>query len=257
MLSNKFPAYSYLGMKVQALSKTDLLGVIESTIKSGADNAVIGNQNLHSLYLLHHDAKMKEYYDINSYTHVDGMSLIILARLLGVPLQRVHRAAYLDWFEDFLRMAEDMSWRIYFLGGKRNVADHLSDRLRVDYPRLKIMSHHGYDAFTPATSVYAEIEEYAPHVVLVGMGMPLQEKWILQARTRIHTNVFFQCGAIMDYLMGEQKMPPRWLGNMGLEWLYRLLSRPQALCVRYLVEPIRLLPLIMREMIRRKIFAEK
>jgi N-acetylglucosaminyldiphosphoundecaprenol N-acetyl-beta-D-mannosaminyltransferase len=257
LIPAKFPAYHFLGMRIEPLTKADLLNVIQSTVDSNLDNSIIGNHNMHSLYLLHHNAEMRHFYDENRHTHVDGMPIILLARMLGIPLHRVHRTGYLDWFEAFLCLAEDKSWRIYFLGGRPDVAAGIPARIRSDWPRLEIRSHHGYDAFSPTTSVYAEIEAFAPHIVLVGMGMPLQEKWILEARGRIHANLFLQCGAIMDYFMGAQKAAPRWLGQIGFEWLYRLMCRPKALYRRYLVEPLALSPMVLREVATRRTHFEK
>jgi N-acetylglucosaminyldiphosphoundecaprenol N-acetyl-beta-D-mannosaminyltransferase len=254
MDQSRFLTYSFLGIRVQPLTKSDLLSVIESAIESSTENCILGHHNLHSLYLFHHDAIMRQFYEINRYTHVDGMSLILLARMVHYPLNRSHRNTSLDWFDELFRRAEKKSWRIYFLGGSPEVAVGIPDRLRRDYPMLQIRSHHGYDAFSPTTSVYAEIDSFAPHIVLVGMGMPLQERWILEAQNKVHTKLFYSCGAIMDYYMGTQKTPPRWLGRFGLEWLYRLISRPKVLYSRYVLEPMMLLPMILREIATRKLY---
>jgi len=257
MPEGKFVTYRFLNMRVQPLTKEDLLGAIESTVESDASNSIIGNQNMHSLYLLHRDAEMRLFFDDCRYTHIDGMWIVLLARALRVPLYFRHRTAYLDWFADFLRMAERKSWRIYLLGGRPEVADKVPTRLHVRYPGLQIRNHHGFDAFKPTTSVYEEIAAFAPHVVLVGMGMPLQEKWILGARKIIRANLFLPIGGTMDFLMDAQKIPPRWLGRLGIEWLYRFLCRPRTMFGRYVLEPLALLPTILRAIVAGKGYVEE
>jgi N-acetylglucosaminyldiphosphoundecaprenol N-acetyl-beta-D-mannosaminyltransferase len=252
MNENKHRAYEFLGIRVHALTKAELLEAIASAVASPASNSIIGNHNLHSLYLFHHNVVMRRFYDQNLFTYVDGMSLILLARICGISLQRRHRTSALDWFEEFLRMAEQNSWRIYFLGGKPEVASGVPEHFRPAFPRLQIRSHHGYDAFSTETTVYEEIEKFAPHVLLVGMGMPLQEQWIMNSLDKIQVNLISTCGATMDYYIGAQKPAPRWLGQMGLEWLYRLLHDPRRLVFRYLIEPATLVPLFFREWRRRK-----
>ena len=252
MWQDTFPDFHFLGLKVQGLTKADLLNVIESTIDSGANNSIIGNHNLHSLYLLRYSHEMRSFYQHNQYTHVDGMSLVMLGRLMGIPLRRIHRTGYLDWFNEFLALAESKSWRLYFLGGRQEVAVRLPSRLRGTYPNLLLRCHHGYDAFSPDTMVYEEIADFKPHIVLVGMGMPLQERWILGARERVHTNLFLQCGAIMDYYTGVQRPSPRWMGQLGLEWLFRLVCRPRSLGSRYILEPLKLAPEILGEIAVRR-----
>jgi N-acetylglucosaminyldiphosphoundecaprenol N-acetyl-beta-D-mannosaminyltransferase len=72
---------------------------------------------------------------------------------------------------------------------------------------------------------------------MVGMGMPRQEVWVLENREDIDARALFCCGALMDYVAGEIPTPPRWIGRLGFEWLYRLLSEPSRLWRRYLLEP--------------------
>jgi N-acetylglucosaminyldiphosphoundecaprenol N-acetyl-beta-D-mannosaminyltransferase len=188
---------------------------------------------------------------------LDGISLILLAKSLKLPLQRVHRTTYLDWIEDFFSMAEQKSWRIYFLGGSPSMADRIPDRLHAQFPELQVRCHHGFDAFTSDTQVWKEIEEFSPHVILVGMSMPIQERWITQARSKVNTHLFLPCGAALEYLLRIQRPPPCWLGQLGLEWLFRLITRPRKLFRRYLVEPLLLLPMVLQELKKDRADAEK
>jgi N-acetylglucosaminyldiphosphoundecaprenol N-acetyl-beta-D-mannosaminyltransferase len=80
------------------------------------------------------------------------------------------------------------------------------------------------------------------------MGMPRQEIWVLNNLEKLHAKVILTCGACMDYIAGEIPTPPRWMGRVGLEWLYRLLSEPGRLWKRYLVEPWFLGGLLVRDL---------
>jgi N-acetylglucosaminyldiphosphoundecaprenol N-acetyl-beta-D-mannosaminyltransferase len=112
---------------------------------------------------------------------------------------------------------------------------------RAHAPGLQIATAHGYFDRSPGSieneAVLAQINAYQPHILLVGMGMPLQEHWLIDMFDRIDANVLMNVGAIMDYFAGEIPTPPRWMGRVGLEWLYRLGSEPRRLWQRYLVEP--------------------
>jgi N-acetylglucosaminyldiphosphoundecaprenol N-acetyl-beta-D-mannosaminyltransferase len=83
----------------------------------------------------------------------------------------------------------------------------------------------------------ATINTYKPHILLVGMGMPRQEHWIIDAFDRLDVNVVLSCGACLDYIAGVLPVAPRWMGRTGLEWLHRLASEPSRLWKRYLIEP--------------------
>jgi UDP-N-acetyl-D-mannosaminuronic acid transferase (WecB/TagA/CpsF family) len=69
------------------------------------------------------------------------------------------------------------------------------------------------------------------------MGMPRQEAWINENWKQILARTIFCSGCTMDYIAGIIPSCPRWLGNSGFEWLYRLGAEPGRLWKRYLVEP--------------------
>ena len=39
---------------------------------------------------------MREFYSSANYTHIDGLSLVLLGRLFRLPLRSAHRTTYLD-----------------------------------------------------------------------------------------------------------------------------------------------------------------
>ena len=87
----------------------------------------------------------------------------------------------------------------------------------------------------------AAIAAFDPDVLMVGMGMPQQETWVLDNRAALKRAAIFTVGAAFDYEAGVQRTPPRWTGRLGVEWLARLASEPRRLAWRYLVEPWSLL----------------
>ncbi|HEY0053078.1 MAG TPA: WecB/TagA/CpsF family glycosyltransferase, partial [Caulobacteraceae bacterium] len=78
---------------------------------------------------------------------------------------------------------------------------------------------------------------FRPDVLMVGMGMPRQELWILDHFEALPDCVILPVGAAFDYEAGVQAAAPRWMGRLGLEWLFRLAHDPKRLFVRYCVEP--------------------
>ena len=74
-----------------------------------------------------------------------------------------------------------------------------------------------------------------PHILLVGMGTPIQERWIAAHRHELDVPVVWAVGALFDFVAGVQPRGPRWMLDNGLEWLYRLRSDPRRLWQRYVV----------------------
>lgn len=232
--------YAYMGVKVNDLAIPDLHEVISDTIEADRQ-CVIASQNLHSVYINHINPAMREYYEQVEYVRIDGMSLVLLGNVLGFPLSREHRVTWVDWLRPLLAQAVHKNWKVYYLGAKPGVANRGADILRAEFPGLQLATSHGFfDARTDSVEnqgLVQRINEWNPHILMVGMGMPRQEMWIKGNRDKLHANVILPCGACIEYFAGVIPTPPRWLGRMGLEWLFRLVCEPKRLWKRYLIEP--------------------
>ena len=66
--------------------------------------------------------------------------------------------------------------------------------------------------------------------------------------------VMLGVGASFDFYAGNVKESPGWLGNLGLEWLFRLTQEPKRLWRRYLILNPRFLWLAMLQLLRLKKF---
>lgn len=239
-----------LGVEVDTLTIQDLNDRIAEAIREGGQ-IVIANHNLHSIYLYHKYPLMKSFYKEAHFVHMDGMPLVFWARIKGHPLRRWHRVSYLDWGPSLFAEAQARGWRLFYLGGRPGVAERAAEKLRAYYPSLQIATHHGYfDMYSEENrQIIDQINAFSPHILFVGMGMPRQEEWVLQNKRFLQVNVLLTSGAFFDYIAGAIPTPPRWMGQVGLEWLYRLLAEPRRLWKRYLVEPFYLLPLLIRDLL--------
>ena len=239
-----------LGVSIDPLTIKELNNYIAEAVTKGT-RVVIANHNLHSIYLYHRDPKMRAFCAKAHVVHIDGMPLVYWARFLGYPVTKEHRVTYVDWIHPLLRIAEAEGWRVFYLGGKPGVADRAAERLRAQYPRLLIRTQHGYFGPEENDAILEGIATFGTNVLMVGMGMPRQEHWVLDNLERIQANAILTAGACFDYIAGAIPVPPRWMGQMGLEWLYRLWNEPTRLAKRYVLEPWSLAPLMLRDIISR------
>jgi N-acetylglucosaminyldiphosphoundecaprenol N-acetyl-beta-D-mannosaminyltransferase len=242
-----------LGVKFQLLTLDELNKIISNAILTN-QKRVIANHNLHSIYVFHHDQKMRNFYSLAYHIHIDGMSLVYLGRISQYPVRREHRVTYLDWIYPMMALIEQENWRVFYLGGKPGVAQIAVNRLLKEYPNLQIEVHHGYfnKSNQENSIIIKKIANFKTNILMVGMGMPLQEHWILENYEKIQTNVILSAGACLDYIAGEIPSPPRWIGKVGFEWLFRLYSEPRRLWRRYLLEPWFIVGLFAKEFFVRR-----
>lgn len=203
--------------------------------------AVIANHNLHSLALLRSTPELRRFYGRADLIEVDSRPLLAFARLLKLSARPMHRCTYLDWREHFWSLADREGWRIFYLGGAPGVAEAAAQAIGRKRPRARIWTRHGHFDATAGSAdnaaILKEIAAFQPNVLMVGMGMPRQELWIADHLDALPDCVVLNVGAAFDYEAGVQKAAPRWMGRLGLEWLFRLVADPKRLFHRYVVEP--------------------
>jgi N-acetylglucosaminyldiphosphoundecaprenol N-acetyl-beta-D-mannosaminyltransferase len=230
---------------------TDTVGQMIDEQRKG----IIANHNLHSLYLFHRSREFREFYRKAVWTYIDGMPIIALARLYGHRLSRSQRITNVDWIDPLMGAAARHGWRIYYLGSSPGVAEAGAAALRRRHSALQMRTRDGYfdvtRLCTDNLAVLADVNNYEPDILMVGMGMPRQELWIQENLEQVSAKVIFSVGAAIDYFAGTIPTPPRWAARVGLEWAYRLMAEPGRLWKRYLLEPWSILVILAMDLIRR------
>jgi len=168
----------------------------------------------------------------------DGTGLKLGAKILGVNTSP--RITWADFAWQLAEFAEPRSFTSFFLGAYPGVAEKAAARLKERFPNLRVVgTHHGYFDKTPGNpeneAVIQQINAVKPNILIVGFGMPLQERWLMENWERIEANVALTGGAVFDYVSGELRRPPQWMTDHGLEWLGRLIIEPRRLWQRYLI----------------------
>jgi N-acetylglucosaminyldiphosphoundecaprenol N-acetyl-beta-D-mannosaminyltransferase len=172
----------------------------------------------------------------------DGVALLLYAKAQGTPI--AERSTGIDLGEWILALAAKEGLSVYLLGGKEGVAKEAAERLRGRLPALKVVgTHHGYVTKENTPSLLREIEETHPHILLVCMGFPRQEEWILSHRERFPSvRLFMGLGGALDVWSGRIPRAPLPFQRMGLEWLWRTLAAPSRIPrLRFLFPLCRLL----------------
>lgn len=237
------------GYRLHPLTKTQLLDLItplessaRDSLRSNARRVIIASANLHGL-LMHE--RHAEYRDLHrrpeTLVMIDGMPVIWLLKALGRKVGRHHRTTWLDWFEDALARAEATGRRVFILGHTPDILQTGLRKAVERWPELVIDGADGYfdvDDRSVCLDRVRRINSFSPDILFVGMGMPLQERFVARYSAQIAAPVIGLGGAAFAYFAGDQASPPRWMGRIGLEWLHRLASNPRRLAFRYLVEPI-------------------
>jgi N-acetylglucosaminyldiphosphoundecaprenol N-acetyl-beta-D-mannosaminyltransferase len=226
-----------LGVRVALLTVPELHAHIETFVRQ-SQKALVLHVNIQCLNLAYAQRWLFQFLNTADITFCDGAGILLGARFLGHRIPQ--RITYADWMWQLTEFAELHKLTLYFLGARPGVAEKAAQRLRERFPDLLIVgTQHGYFDKTPGSAenegIIQAINEVKPNVLVVGFGMPAQERWLMENWDRVAANVALTGGAVFDYVSGELRRGPRWMTDHGLEWLARLVIEPRRLWQRYLI----------------------
>jgi len=216
-------------------------------ILSAQGKRILLGHNLHSVYLVHTSSRFRELYERADLVVIDGWPIFAAARIAHgrgrVPAHT--RIGSPDWIRALAQRSPPGPLRLYVLGGEETPNRVAQARLSASMD-AECAGRDGFFALSEEERVVGDIRSFKPDLVLIGMGMPRQEEFLLRWLAELPPAVYATVGAAIHYLADTRQLSPRWLGRIGLEWLWRLVHEPRRLWKRYLVEPILLAAALVR-----------
>jgi N-acetylglucosaminyldiphosphoundecaprenol N-acetyl-beta-D-mannosaminyltransferase len=209
--------------------------------------------NTYTLSLTRHDQALGRCLSDADLNLPDGKPLSVLTRFSKAQLRQVRGP---DLFSRTLAKAQFGGTRHYFLGGDEATLRRLVDHCMHSYPGLEIAGYCS-PPFRPLSDDEISLQDSdivnsGAHIVWVGLGTPKQD-FELERLARSIGVVAVGVGAAFNFESGQIATAPKWLRNLGLEWLHRLFQEPRRLMRRYSVGAIDFLFVYVRkELLRMK-----
>jgi N-acetylglucosaminyldiphosphoundecaprenol N-acetyl-beta-D-mannosaminyltransferase len=183
------------------------------------------------------DSWFRSFINQSDIVFCDGMGVKLAAGILGMP--KPYRYTPPDWFSLLCDVSSKNGRSIFLLGGKPGVTEIVREKISCTTQVTVAGNFHGYfdreHSSLENQAVLKMINQAGPDILVVGFGMPRQERWISENFDDLPVNVIISVGAMFDYVAGSVARAPRWMTDNGLEWLARLVIEPRRLWKRYLI----------------------
>ncbi len=197
---------------------------------------LVVNANAHLVVLSQTNPWIRALFSTADIAFCDGAGVQLAIRLLTG--RAAHRTTPPEWIGTVLKSLGPKA-SIFWLGGRPEVVTKAASRYEELYAvRTAGVQHGFFDMSLNSADTLALVEKInraAPSILLVNMGMPRQERWLWDNWDRLQPGVTITGGALVDHAAGHVQRPPRWVANLGIEWLVRLVREPRRLWRRYLL----------------------
>jgi exopolysaccharide biosynthesis WecB/TagA/CpsF family protein len=246
-----------LNISIHNLAKGTLL---ENLSRSGG---VVFTPNVDHLMKLRKNVELQGIYAQADYRICDSRIIQYASWFLGTPIcEKISGSDLFPAFYEYNKSNEEIA--IFLLGARQGVAERAREKINHKVGREIIVGTYaptfGFeDNEEECQKIMQKIRDSGATVVAVGLGAPKQEKWIVKYKPQLEdrVKVFMGIGATIDFEAGYQPRSPKWMSQIGLEWLYRLSREPKRLWQRYLIEGMPFFGLILQQKISLLIASHK
>jgi len=179
----------------------------------------------------------------------DGISVVWAMKFLtGKKLQKIAGA---DLFFYELNRLQITGGKCFFLGSTTDTLQKIEEKIKIEFPAVEVRTYSPpyKNEFSEADNILMleVINTFQPDVLMVGMTAPKQEKWAYRHYQQLQVGHICCIGAVFDFYAGTIRRAPKWMINLGLEWLYRLIKEPRRMWKRYLVGNILFITNVIKE----------
>jgi N-acetylglucosaminyldiphosphoundecaprenol N-acetyl-beta-D-mannosaminyltransferase len=166
----------------------------------------------------------------------DGHPLVWMAWLRGIAMQLVNGS---DLVVPLCRAAARNRLSVFLFGTTFGTLAECGRRLSSSIEGLRIAGIYsppfGFERDTHESELAVSvIEAAAPDIVFVALGVPKQEIWAQKHVAKKLKTQAICVGASLDFIAGTQWRAPPLFRRIGFEWLWRALTEPRRLGLRYL-----------------------
>ena len=233
-----------LNLEIDNLSKVELLDKLRS--------GVVFTPNVDHLMKLQEDPEFLQAYSIGDYKVCDSQILLYASKFLGTPIKE--KISGSDLFPAFYNYHKNnQNIKIFLLGAGIGVASKAQNEINRKTGRNIIVASYsppfGFEKDEEeCQNIINMINSSGATVLVIGVGAPKQEKWLYKYKSMLpHIKIFMALGATIDFEAGNLKRSPKWMSEVGFEWLFRIFCDPKRLWKRYLVDDLPFLILIFKQ----------
>ena len=221
---NDISVVNVLGIGVHSVTRSQaVVKVIRMIEEGGAHHIVILNP--YKIQRIKGNNDLKTIFNKADMGLASGSGIEWAARMLRTPLKE--RVPVLSFMMDLIRIAEIKEYSIFLVGAKPEIVEKAFSNIKKSFPKIRIVGRHGgYFSSEREKSVIEAMRKSEANIIFVGLGFPKEDKWIYKIKNEFKNTVFIGIGGSIDIISGDIKKAPPFFMEKGLDWFYRIITKP-------------------------------
>lgn len=246
MLLNQIDYLNIFKVRLSKVVYSDLINFINETINK--KSIIVTGCNVNTINISLSNKRFEKILSEFDIIHPDGIGIYLASRLLYGQKGFSSRFTGSDFYSHLINSAIENNWSFFFFGDEEKTLKLITKNL----PKIKIAGFcNGFNYDN--NDLIVKINNSNPDILIVGLGSPKQEQWIIENKRNINTKVIIAVGDGIKVFAGTKKRGPKFIPKIGLEWFVRFLYEPKRLWKRYFIG----IPLFIFRIIRFKLISKK
>lgn len=233
-------------IEIDALSMRQTLDIVE--------DAVANDKHIHhtvvnagKIVLMQEDKELEKSVNEADLINADGQAVVWASKMLGSPLPE--RVSGIDLMEKLVKRSFEKGYRCYFLGAEEDVVSNLITLYKKKYSNNVIAGYrNGYFKKSDEKRIAKVISQSNANILFVAITSPKKEIFLNTYKKELkNINFIMGVGGSFDVIAGKVNRAPKWMQDIGFEWLYRVIQEPRRMFMRYLVGNTKFIYLVLKE----------
>ena len=242
----------FMGCPLDAYTFQEAVDEIARRIREKAGTTLVHFLNVAKIVKARSSPEIREILWDGDLVLADGKPLLFFGRRLGLLVPE--RIPGIDLMQALLDLSNRAGFRVYLLGAKPEVLESCRKKLAQRFPSLDVAGlRNGYFKPEETGAIVEEINRARPDILFLGMGTPQKERFAFENRGKLKVPIVQGVGGTFDVIAGIARRAPRWMQELGLEWLFRVLQEPRRLLWRYFSTNVLFLALFLRAWLRLRV----
>jgi len=218
-----------LYVEISKVDYSDILISIKNIFLVGKQIVITG-ANVNTINLALEKLKFREVLSKFNLVHPDGIGVFLASKFLYGKNGFTKRITGSDFYIELIKESLKNNWSFFFFGD----TDETLSKISKTNPDLFVKGFcNGFNFNND--KLIKDINTAKPDILIVGLGSPKQEDWIVTNRDNVNAKVIIAVGDGIKVFAGTKKRGTKLVRILGMEWFVRLINEPKRLWKRYLI----------------------
>lgn len=232
-----------LNIDALCITEKELLEGLDRNLSVNGGNGVLITPNLDHMVKLQKDEEFYRCYQEAEWVVCDSKILWLCSKVLKRAFpEPIPGSSFFTHY--YMHNKDNHKVKIFLLGARTGVAKAAMEKIneKVGW-QIVVGAHSPSYGFEKKPEEIADIcrivRESGANVVLVGVGAPKQEKFIMNYREQMpEVKIWMALGATIDFEAGYINRAPKFYQKFALEWAYRMYKEPKRMFKRYICDDL-------------------